>query len=740
MKKVGLLLSTAAGGAIAFASAAGAQSPSAQPPSAQQSSAVSAPSGQVSAPASAVPVPALPQASSEPIVPDSQFQEALPSLDPALGAPLEPLETFDVTDTPATAAPAAPAAGAPPANDPALTEPLTPIGSFDVATPAPGTEPPDDAPGPVEPVRYTLDVQGLDEIGLEDEFRDLSALEDSDGEATNGSQVQQRADEDELLAVRLLRSQGYYDATATATVEQLVEPGRLRVVLTAVPGQRYNFGAIRIDGPDTQPPGLAREALPLKSGAPIVAVDVEAAEANVRLRLPQQGYPFPEIGLRDILLDPDTRLGDYTLPVQPGPRSSFAGFTTEGDLAFDADHVGVLARFKRGELYDQRKVDDLREAMIATGLFTTVSAEPVRTNEAAPDGNEYVNILVRQDAGPARSISGSAGYATGEGFRAEATWEHRNFFRPEGAIRASVIAGTQEQSVRLQFRRANAGQRDRTVLLQAEAGRRDYAAFRGYTSRLSGLISRESTPIWQKKWTWAYGAELIATNESRIGEPKLSIGDAFFLAGVTGQLGYDASNSLLDPTRGFRLVGRVNPETSLREPTQPYIRNFVDGSVYFPASDNITIAARTRVGSIFGADLDELAPSRRIYAGGGGSVRGFGFQELGPKDVLANPDFDPEDPDKEPATILVPRGGRSVVEFALEARYRFGNFGVVPFIDAGQVYDRQFPTLSDLRFGVGIGGRFYTNFGPIRADIAMPIGRREGESKLAVYVSIGQAF
>ncbi|QAY77059.1 BamA/TamA family outer membrane protein [Sphingosinicella sp. BN140058] len=732
MKKAGLFLSTAAGGAIAFASAAGAQSPTAQAP------AVSAQSRPLSAPAA--PAPVLPPASSAPIVPDSQFQEALPSLDPALGAPLEPLESFDVTDAPVTAAPTAPVPGAPPANDPALTEPLTPIGSFDVATPAPGAETPDDAPGPIEPVRYTLDVEGLDEIGLEDEFRDLSALEDSDGEATNGSQVQQRADEDELLAVRLLRSQGYYDATATATVEQLVEPGRLRVVLTAVPGQRYNFGAIRIDGPDTRPPGLAREALPLKSGAPIVAIDVEAAEANVRLRLPQQGYPFPEIGLRDILLDPDTRLGDYTLPVQPGPRSSFAGFTTEGDLAFDADHVGVLARFKRGELYDQRKVDDLREAMIATGLFTTVSAEPVRTNEAAPDGNEYVNILVRQDAGPARSISGSAGYATGEGFRAEATWEHRNFFRPEGAIRASVIAGTQEQTVRFQFRRANAGQRDRTVLLQAEAGRRDYAAFRGYTTRLSGLISRESTPIWQKKWTWAYGAEIIATNESRIGEPDLSIGDAFLLAGVSGQLGYDASNSLLDPTKGFRLLGRINPETSLRDPTQPYIRNFVDGSVYFPASDNITIAARTRIGSIFGADLDELAPSRRIYAGGGGSVRGFGFQELGPKDVLANPDFDPEDPDKEPATILVPRGGRSVVEFALEARYRFGNFGIVPFIDAGQVYDSQFPTLSDLRFGVGIGGRFYTNFGPIRADIAMPIGRREGESKLAVYVSIGQAF
>jgi translocation and assembly module TamA len=699
--------------------------------------------------AAQVPQPqgSVPPPSAEgPIVPDSQFEEALPPLDPALDAPLEPIDTFDVDDAPPAARPptATPPEGEiiPDAavSDPALHAPLEPIATFDVETPTPGAEAPEDAPGPVEPVRYTLAVEGLDQVGLEDEFRDLSALEDADGEATNGSQVQQRADEDELLAIRLLRSEGYYDATAAATVEQLAEPGQLRVVLTTVPGQRYNFGSITVTGPQTQPPGLAREALPLKSGEPIVAVDVEAAEANVRLRLPQQGYPFAEVGLRDILLDPETRLGDYTLPVEPGPRSSFAGFTTEGDLAFDAKHVGVLSRFKRGELFDQRKVDDLREAMIATSLFSTVSAEPVRTGEIAPDGTEYVNILVRQDAGPTRSLSGSAGYSTGEGFRAEATWEHRNFFPPEGAIRATAIAGTQEQTLRFQFRRANAGQRDRTVLVQIEAGRRDFAAFRGYTARLYGLVSRESTPIWQKKWTWAYGAEIIATNESRIGEPRLSIGDAFFLAGVTGQLGYDASNSLLDPTKGFRLLGRINPETSLRDPSQPYIRNFVDGSVYYPAGENLTIAARTRVGSIYGARLEELAPSRRLYAGGGGSVRGFGFQELGPKDVLPNPRFDPANPDDAPATILVPRGGRSLVEFALEARYRFGNYGIVPFIDAGQVYNSQFPKLSDMRFGVGIGGRLYTNFGPIRADIAMPIGRREGESKFAVYVSIGQAF
>ncbi|HEX8257147.1 MAG TPA: hypothetical protein VF589_05910, partial [Allosphingosinicella sp.] len=284
-----------------------------------------------------------------PIVSDRDFEAQLPPIDPALNGPLEPIESFDMPAAPAAeagqSAPGETIADAP-LPDAALTEPLPPIATFDVTTPPPtagDAEPP--------PVRYTLAIEGLEAVGLEGRFRELSALEDADGEAANGAMIAARAREDETLAVRLLRSEGYYDAAALATTEQIPEqPGQLRVTLTAVPGQRYAFGAIDLPGAATVPPGLAREALTLEPGKPIVAAEVEGAEANVLLRLPEQGYPFASVGQRDILLDPATALGDYTLPVEPGIRARFGGYTTEGDLAFDAEHVGVLARFDRGEL------------------------------------------------------------------------------------------------------------------------------------------------------------------------------------------------------------------------------------------------------------------------------------------------------------------------------------------------------------------------------------------------------
>lgn len=104
-------------------------------------------------------------------------------------------------------------------------------------------------------------------------------------------------------------------------------------------------------------------------------------------------------------------------------------------------------------------------------------------------------------------------------------------------------------------------------------------------------------------------------------------------------------------------------------------------------------------------------------------MRGFGYQQLGPKDINGDP-----------------IGGRSLTEFALEARYRFGNYGIVPFLDGGRVGEGSTPGLRGMRYGVGIGARYYTNFGPFRLDVATPLGRRPGEAKVAVYISIGQAF
>jgi translocation and assembly module TamA len=331
---------------------------------------------------------------------------------------------------------------------------------------------------------------------------------------------------------------------------------------------------------------------------------------------------------------------------------------------------------------------------------------------------------VRQEAAPPRTIAGSAGYGTGQGLRADVSWTHRNLFPPEGSLTAAGVVGTKEQAASISVARANAGRRDRNIDISLTALHSNYDAFEAYTGRLAGTMSFVSTPIWQKKFTWSIGAEILATSEDQFDFARgLRDRQTFYVAALPGQVGFDRSNNLLDPTKGYRVNMRVSPETSLGTGKQIYARAILDASYYYPVKDNIVVAARARVGTISGIARDNLAPSRRFYGGGGGSVRGFGYQQLGPKD-----------PNNDPV------GGRSMNEFALEGRYRFGNYGVVGFVDAGQAYESSIPKFNDWRMGVGVGGRFYTNFGPIRLDVATPVNRRLGESRVSVYVSIGQAF
>jgi len=715
----------------------------------------------------------------EPVITEDEFEQAVPELgsseDAELEAPLESIEEFErrVAAEQADAEPAdgqdAPLGlpaladgdaieeiGDAPVADAELAAPLPPLESFQVE-PVEFAEAEEDDVEDVE-VAYKVEVNGLEQADQETEtdlagvFEGLSALEDGDGDAANVAQVSARLTEDSALMQRILAAEGWYEARANTRLDYSAEEGEeqaLAAVIDVVPGTRFVFSDIVIDAPPVEPADLIRDNLALQVGEPIVAQRVQGAEAQVAVTLPQQGYPFVEIGQRDILLDRETGDGVYTLPITTGPRSVFGDIRTTGDLAFSADHVAVLARFERGELYDSRKVDDLRQALVATGLFNTVSVLPEQSGEAAGEDAQYATLLVEQEAGPARTLAGSTGFGTGQGFRVEGSWTHRNLFPPEGALIVNGVAGTQEQGAGVTFRRANAGRRDRTFQLSAEALHSNYDAFEAFTGRIAGLVSYSSTPIWQKRFTYAYGAQLIGTNEQDFNAvSNQRERRTFFIAGLTGQAGFDTTNDLLDPVEGFRLTALVEPEGSLEDGFTPYVRARLDGSTYYGVTDSIVLAGRVRFGTIQGIDRADIAPSRRFYAGGGGSVRGFGYQELGPRVLEPNPDYpeaDEVDPDDEAGDlpdpfIWRPIGGRSLFEAAAEVRYRFGNFGVVGFLDAGQVYEETLPQFSDVRYGVGIGGRYYTNFGPMRFDIAMPLGRREGESSFAVYVSIGQAF
>jgi translocation and assembly module TamA len=572
---------------------------------------------------------------------------------------------------------------------------------------------------------YSYRVDGLDAAEAAPvlaRFRTMSTLEEYRGNPANAAQIDRRARADAELMGELLRAYGYYDALVTTDVAA-EGSDRFAVTLNVQPGPLYHFTMVLTPGLEQAVGADAaalRQSFTVNPRDPVNAETVQNAEAALRVELGRRGYAFAEVGEPEVVVDHETQTATLMLPVETAGARRFGHVLIEGRPLFSARHIETIARFREGDPYRTDRVEDLRQALVATGIVSSVAIRPV-----ARAGTDLVDLAVALEPAPMRTIAGEAGYGTGEGVRLELSWQHRNLIPPEGAVTFRGVAGTREQSLSAILRRNNFLRRDQVLNLQAGASNVNRPAYDARMATIAGGIERQSNIFWQKIWTWSVGAELTTTDERDV---DVGTGTTrrrtFFIGAIPAYLGYDGSNDLLDPTRGYRLSARFSPEASLQDGSFFYARAQLDGSFYWPVSSSVTLAGRTRLGTIIGAARDRIAPSRRFYAGGGGSVRGYGFQELGPHD----PVFDD------------PIGGRSLTEFSLEARIRVGDFGIVPFVDAGNVSTTPLPRFGNLQFGAGIGARYHTRFGPIRIDVGTPINPRRGDPRIAVYVSLGQAF
>ena len=640
------------------------------------------------------------------------------------GAAMAQDEAVPASPSPAPASPAP----ASPETMLAPDSPLAPLPDLGVAWPdlatAEGSASGTDQGGDVNAqTRYSYRIEGIDGIDnalFQQRFDALSALKAHQDDAANAAQIDRRAREDSDLLVTLLRGLGYYDARVTRGVASVA--GVPQVTLSVEPGKLYRFDRVTLNGVDTAGDKASQltRAFGIAPADPVDADKVAGGEQALRAVIADQGFPFAKVGESSITVDHATQTATLDLAVEPGGERVFGHVVTRGRQIFSAHHIEEIARFRAGEPYNAKAIDDLRRALIQTSLVSTVDIKPV---EGPRPG--VVDIAVAMERAPPRTISGALGYGTGEGVRAEVSWTHRNLFPPEGGLTIRGVLGTQEQSGGVTYRRNNFHGRDRVLTVQAIASNVRRNAYQATSFSLSGSLERQTNIFFQKAWTWSLGGELTTSDER---DRILSTGEArrrtFFIAALPTSLNYDGSDDLLNPSRGFRLGARFSPEFSLQGAAFGYARVQLDASAYRRINEPVVVAGRVRIGSIIGSPRDAIAPSRRYYAGGGASVRGYGYQDIGPRD-----------PNNDPI------GGRSLAEFSIEARVKaFGNFGVVPFFDGGNIYTSPLPRLTGFRYGAGVGVRYYTSFGPIRVDIGTPINPQRGDPRVAVYVSLGQAF
>lgn len=586
----------------------------------------------------------------------------------------------------------------------------------------------------VDPLHYTvtLTVEGGDEK-LKDDLDGASSLVQDVERPVSGSLgllAKARSDREQLVAA--LYAQARYDgvvqiAIAGQSLDDIAPDadfgaGPVPVTITVDPGAVFTLDEIKLEGDAAN---LMPAEFGLIPGGNAGSAAILRAEAEIVRRLKEDGRPLAQVTGRDVVADHETATLDVTLAVEAGPIAGYGPTTVSGAETMDPGFTAYVTGLKEGRQYSPREVDEARDRLLALGVFSSVTV----SQGTALDANGQIPIEVEVTERKLRYYGVGATYSNTEGLGIEGYWGHRNLFgrgetlRIEGSIGrigdddVSDVSKLNYNAAILFEKPAVVGpdskffSRFRTVYEHPDAYDR-------FSTEVAAGLSYQFT----RTQSASVEASLEYEDVTDFFHPD---GQRHLIASLPTQYVFDNRDNKLDPKRGFRALAFAEPAHDfLTGATFVKLRGELSAYRAIDDAQRFVLAGRVATGSIFGASLEQIPADRRFYVGGGGSVRGYEYQGIGPKDPDGNP-----------------IGGRSYMELSTELRVQVTEtIGIVPFIDAGAVSEDEFLGSAGFKVGAGVGLRYLTPFGPLRIDAAVPLNPGPDDPDFGIYAGVGQAF
>lgn len=532
-----------------------------------------------------------------------------------------------------------------------------------------------------------------------------------------------RADYAQLLGI--LYDRGYYggvilirvDGREAASIPPLDSPARIESVQVQVrTGPAYRFRDARVAPlpPNTELPDTFRVGQPASTGA-----IRDAARAGVDAWR-AEGHAKADIAAQDITAQHAQRQVSARIGIDPGPRLRFGPVDVRGNQNVRTRRIATIAGategLSEGRVYDPEEVQRAAARLRRTGSFRSVTIQ--EAENPGPDNTLPLTIEV-VEATPRRFGFG-AEYSTTEGTRLTGFWLHRNFlggaerFRVDGSIAGiGGETGGIDYGFGIRYDRPATPRADVDLFTKLQFASLDEPDFSSDTTEFSLGFTRYATD------------DLIV--EIGLGYLYSDTQDAFeretyqlLTLPLAAEL--DRRNDTLDPTDGYYVDLELTPFLGLAGTTNGG-QLALDARAYRGRA-GLTFAGRLQLGSLFGPSLSESPPFYRFFSGGGGTVRGQGYQSLA-LDIGGNRS-----------------GGRSFLGLSGEIRRDITeNIQLVGFADWGYIGAESFVDFTgDSHAGAGLGVRYKTGIGPIRLDLATPVSGDTDGSSLYIYVGIGQAF
>lgn len=608
--------------------------------------------------------------------------------------------------------------------------------------------------GPV--VAYATQLEIVDGPDwLKDKMRAASRLVQLEADPPDSLlELERRARADTETARKLLHSQGYYDGAASFALDENATPVRVSLVLS--PGPRYVLGRADVvyepaplvppsfrnrsresgfwgtERVELPPPSFPADLPGVKTGTPVTAEEMLAAVEALPEQLQRQGYPAAKVSETRYTLNRAARELNAHIVLNPGAPALMGAVRVRGAEEVNPTYLNRLIPWQAGaEPWDVRQVEQYADALRATGLFRTVETASADSgglgDTGSLGGHDAVRVLpvdVTMQEAPFRSISASARYDTDTGFGVEGVWEHRNLFgNGEKLVLLAPIA-SEIQGIKALFEKPAFLMPEQRLLASASALHQYTSAYEKTAAGASVGLERRLSRFWS--------ASLEAFGESGELEDNQHGRQGYGVFSPRASIRRDSRDNLLNPSRGSEAVVKLAPFGGFYGQAFTVMAGSIAGNFYYapfaPSGKDghrLILAARLEAGGMAGAPLENIPSAMRYYAGGAGSVRGYAYQALGPRDHKNDP-----------------MGGRSYQIVNLEARFKITeHIGLVPFLDGGMVYRDEMPhIIGDMDWGAGLGLRWFTPVGPLRLDVAAPLRRISGDPPVQVYLSIGQSF
>jgi translocation and assembly module TamA len=501
---------------------------------------------------------------------------------------------------------------------------------------------------------------------------------------------------------------GYYDPIIERSLEQTEDCLTATYNIDPGPQVLYRNITVAITGADNATPlwQTVLNANPLRAGEPLNHEAYRSYRQRLEDTARRYGYFAGEFEQRRIDVYPEEMSADVTLIFAPGPRYRFGEVALEQDVV-TPELLTRFIEFDSGEPYDANQIAKLYEALLLTGYFSSVDIRML----PAELPKETVDVIITAAAAKPTTWTAGLGFGTDTGPKVRL-----GYFNRRRNVKGHQWSATTSLSPVI----AEAGlsyriplDRPRAEWLYFDAGYKDED-----TDTSSSQLAKVGVKqLEQRGKDWLETRFIDVSNEDFVLADNA--GSVFLVIPGVSWNRVDIDN-IARPRKGFRFTFQITGTTELIGSDINALQSIASGKLIVPLPWQSRLLTRLEVGTTLLDDFDELPASLRFFAGGDFSVRGYDYETLGP---LAG--------DGSGAVV----GGESILTGSVEFDKLIGrDWTVAAFADAGNAFN----SFSDinLQFSAGGGVRWFSPVGPVRFDLAFPMGSDLTDDSFRIHITL----